>query len=175
VRVQGPTPAQTVGPFFAVGLCGLQRLVAEDDPRAVRISGILFDGDGGPIEDGVVEIWQADAEGRYPRSGESFNGFGRCLTTAHGEFSFLTVKPGPVGALEAPHLAVSVFARGLLKRLVTRIYFPDETVANASDPVLRSIEDPARRETLIAAGDDGDLRFDIHLQGERETVFFELE
>jgi protocatechuate 3,4-dioxygenase alpha subunit len=174
VTVLGPTPSQTVGPFFAVGLRGFQRLVADDEPRAIRISGILFDGAGEPVDDGLIEIWQADPEGRYPRNGERFTGFGRCLMTGRGEFSFVTLKPGPVAG-QAPHLAVSIFARGLLKRLVTRIYFPDEVEANASDAVLGSIEDLARRQTLIAVGDDSDLRFDIYLQGERETVFFELE
>jgi protocatechuate 3,4-dioxygenase alpha subunit len=109
---------------------------------------------------------------------QDFSGFGRSGTDAGGEFSFSTVKPGPVpgpdGRLQAPHVMVSVFARGLLKRLVTRIYFPDEEEANAVDPVLSSIEDKKLRRTLIARDEGGALRFDIHLQGENQTAFFEL-
>ena len=107
---------------------------------------------------------------------EGFTGFGRCATDHEGRFEFLTVKPGPVpgpgGRQQAPHIDVSVFARGLLNRLVTRIYFPDEAEANAADAVLSLIEDEHERQTLIAEQDDGALRFDIHLQGERETTFF---
>jgi protocatechuate 3,4-dioxygenase alpha subunit len=133
----------------------------------------------------MVEIWQADREGRYDSPtddrddlDEDFSGFGRSGTDESGEFSFWTLKPGPVpgpdGQVQAPHVMVSVFARGLLKRLVTRIYFPDEEEANAGDPVLSSIEDQELRSTLIARDEGDSLRFDIHLQGDGQTAFFEL-
>ena len=139
------------------------------------------------MPDAMVEIWQADAAGRYNHPAddrqdlpieEGFSGFGRSGTDADGRFYFVTLKPGLVpgadGRMQAPHIMVSVFARGLLKRAVTRIYFPDEDEANAADPVLSSIEDPELRESLVAR-DEGDvLRFDIHLQGEKQTAFFGL-
>ena len=113
-----------------------------------------------------------------PLDPETFSGFGRSGTDAGGTFSFVTFKPGPVpgpkGSLQAPHVMVSVFARGLLRRLVTRIYFPDEEEANAADPVLSSIEDEQYRRTLVAHIEGDALRFDIHLQGEDQTAFFEL-
>jgi protocatechuate 3,4-dioxygenase alpha subunit len=173
----GPTPSQTIGPFFHDALLDEDRseLVASDHPGAIRIEGAVYDGAGDPVSDAMVEIWQADPAGRYD---EGFSGFGRTGTDAGGSFSFVTVKPGPVpgpvGGTQAPHIMVSVFARGLLKRLVTRIYFPDEGDANASDPVLSAIEDPEHRRTLVARDEGGALRFDIRLQGENETAFFEL-
>jgi protocatechuate 3,4-dioxygenase alpha subunit len=186
-----PTPSQTIGPFFHDALLDEDRseLVSPDHPGAVRIEGAVYDGAGEPVPDAMVEIWQADRTGRYddptedrggqPLDPEGFSGFGRSGTDAGGRFSFVTVKPGPVpgpdGSTQAPHVMVSVFARGLLKRLVTRIYFPDEEEANALDPVLYSVEDPGFRETLVA-GDAGEvLSFDIHLQGECQTAFFELQ
>ena len=180
------TPSQTVGPFFHDALLDRDRseLVPPDHPDAVRIEGTVYDGAGAPVPDAMLEIWQADPAGRYNHSGKGpqpaagFTGFGRCGTDAGGNFSFVTLKPGPVpgpdggGPRQAPHVAVSVFARGLLKRLVTRIYFPDEGEANARDPVLSSIEDPELGRTLVA-GEEGDvLRFDVRLQGERQTAFF---
>jgi protocatechuate 3,4-dioxygenase alpha subunit len=130
------------------------------------------------VPDGLIEILQADPAGSYARgNGQQggFRGFARCKTGSEGEFSFLTVKPGrvpyPDGRLQAPHVEVLVFSRGLLKHLVTRIYFPDEEVANAADPVLASITDPGARSTLVARDDGGVLVFDIHLQGDRETAF----
>jgi protocatechuate 3,4-dioxygenase alpha subunit len=183
------TPSQTVGPFFGFALPreGGAELVAPDAPGALRIEGRVLDGEGDPVDDALVEIWQANRAGRYahpddPRDDlpleEGFTGFGRCATDAEGRFAFVTVKPGAVpgadGAPQAPHIDVSVFARGLLNRLVTRIYFPDEPEANASDPTLTAIEDPAVRATLVAAAQDGVLRHDIRLQGDPETVFFEL-
>ena len=167
------TPSQTVGPFFAVGLLDIvgPELVEPGSPGAIRIEGVLLDGAGDPVPDGVLEIWQADARGRYSPDG----GFGRCGTDAEGRFHFVTVKPGqvpgPDGRLQAPHLALGVFARGLLKRLATRIYFPDEAEANAADPVLSGLDDAARA-TLVAREDEGVLRFDVRLQGEGETTFF---
>ncbi|HEV7466686.1 MAG TPA: protocatechuate 3,4-dioxygenase subunit alpha [Candidatus Dormibacteraeota bacterium] len=181
------TPSQTVGPFFAVALpwAGGAEVVPPGTPGAVRIRGRVLDGTGEPVADALVETWQADPGGGFdhpddPRgpAAAGFGGFSQCATGAGGEFGILTVKPGPLpapgGGLEAPHLDVSVFARGLLARLVTRIYFPDEAGANAADPVLRGIADPAARATLVAVAEPGGLRFDIHLQGSDETVFFEL-
>jgi protocatechuate 3,4-dioxygenase, alpha subunit len=177
------TPPQTVGPFLSIGLTwpNGHLVVPEGSPGALRISGVLRDGAGEPVADGMVETWQADAEGRFdhpddPRvpSGSCFGGFGRCPTDAEGRFQIVTLKPGALGDGQAPHIDVSVFARGLLNRLVTRIYFPDEAEANAADPVLASIEDAAERATLIAREDGGVLRFDIRLQGDGETVFFDV-
>ena len=182
-----PTPSQTVGPFYSFGL------EWEDGPFAVpagtegaiRVSGRLLDGLGHPVPDGLIETWQADPDGRFahpddPRGAvewDGFRGFARTPTDGHGNWSVLTLKPGPVpgpgGVAQAPHIAVSVFARGLLARLVTRIYFGDEEAANAADPVLRSLRGgDEERATLIAASVDGGYRLDIHLQGPDETVFF---
>jgi protocatechuate 3,4-dioxygenase alpha subunit len=184
-----PTPSQTVGPFFHDALLDEDHseLVSPDHPEAIRIEGTVYDGEGEPVSDAMVEIWQANGAGRYndPKDdredlplGEGFSGFGRSGTDAGGRFSFVTVKPGPVpdpdGGMQAPHIMVSVFARGLLKRVVTRIYFPDEEEANANDPVLSSVEDPGFRRTLVADDEGGALRFDIYLQGENQTAFFEL-
>ena len=185
-----PTPSQTVGPFFHDALLdeNHSELVPPDHPEAIRIEGAVYDGAGEPVSDAMVEIWQANEAGRYndpnddreglPLDPETFSGFGRSGTDAGGRFSFVTVKPGPVplpdGGVQAPHIMVSVFARGLLKRVVTRIYFPDEERANATDPVLSSIENPKLRETLIARVEGEVLRFDIHLQGENQAAFFEL-
>ena len=170
-----PTPSQTIGPFFHDALLGEDRseLAAPDHPEAVRIEGTIYDGAGEPVPDAMVEIWQTNAAGRY-NDPETFSGFGRSGTDAGGRFSFVTIKPGPDGSLQAPHITVSVFARGLLKHLVTRIYFPDEEEANAADPVLSSINDSELRKTLVACAEEGVLRFDIHLQGENQTAFFEL-
>jgi protocatechuate 3,4-dioxygenase alpha subunit len=182
-----PTPSQTIGPFFHDALLDEDRseLVSPNDPEAIRIVGTVYDGAGEVVPDAMVEIWQANKAGRYNHPAddrddmpleEGFSGFGRSGTDASGGFSFSTVKPGPVpasdGKVQAPHVMVSVFARGLLKRLVTRIYFPDEEEANTVDPVLSSIEDREFRETLIARDEGGVLRFDIHLQGDGQTVFF---
>jgi protocatechuate 3,4-dioxygenase alpha subunit len=181
------TPSQTVGPYLSIGLIGGPigpSLVAEDDPRAIRVRGRLLDGAGDGVPDGMIEIWQANAAGRYahPADGrdeppleDGFTGFGRADTVDDGWFELLTVKPGPVpgpnGGLQAPHLLVGVFARGLLKRLSTRMYFPDEAQANGADPVLSAL-DEARRETLVARVEGDALRFDIRLQGEGQTTFF---
>jgi protocatechuate 3,4-dioxygenase alpha subunit len=163
------TPSQTIGPFFHIGLDvpGTERLVSADHPEAVRIEGRVLDGAGDPVIDALIEVW--DARGAR---------FGRCATDAEGRYRFLTVKPSGSSVrgapAEAPHLNVSVFARGLLDRLVTRIYFPDEEASNAADPVLSMIADPGARATLLARSEPGSLRFDIHLQGKDETVFFEV-
>jgi len=196
------TPSQTIGPFFAVGLIWPDgpEVVPEGTPGAVLIGGRVLDGAGAPVADALIETWQADPQGDFahpddPRgpggsggppgwspggSGDGgFRGFGRSATDAEGRWAIRTVKPGPLpapdGGTEAPHLDVSVFARGLLGRLVTRVYFPDEPQANAADPLLGSIPDPEVRARLVAVPDgEGGLRFDIHLQGERETPFLAI-
>jgi protocatechuate 3,4-dioxygenase alpha subunit len=181
------TPSQTTGPYLEIGLIGgpiSSNLVDESDPRAISLSGMLSDGAGRPVPDGLIEIWQANAAGRYAHPAddreeipleEGFTGFGRSATDEAGRFGFVTVKPGRVpwvdGRLQAPHLVVGIFARGLLKRVATRMYFPDEGVANADDPVLLGLE-PEERATLVAREDDGALLFDIVLQGPGQTTFF---
>lgn len=187
-RPGGITPSQTIGPFFAYALTprayggpelATERLAGEGVPgERIRIEGQVLDGDGAAVGDAMLEIWQADAQGRHqPQGNAGFTGFGRAETTLEdGRFVFETVRPGPVpgpgGVLQAPHLSLSVFARGVLVRLMTRIYFAGEP-ANATDPVLALVPQ-ARRETLIAQRNEaGVYRFDIHLQGAQETVFFE--
>jgi protocatechuate 3,4-dioxygenase, alpha subunit len=172
------TPSQTVGPFFAIGLPWPEgpNVVGADEPGAFTIAGTVFDGEGTPIPDAVIETWQADEHGSFGER-EGFRGFARVPTGDDGAWAIRTVKPapvpGPAGAAQAPHLDVSVFCRGLLHRCVTRIYFADEAAANAADPVLASVPE-GRRETLLARRTDDGYRFDIHLQGERETVFFDV-
>jgi protocatechuate 3,4-dioxygenase, alpha subunit len=182
------TPSQTTGPYLTIGLIGgpiSSRLVDESDPRAVRVSGMLLDGAGATVQDGLIEIWQANAAGRYAHPADDreelpledgFTGFGRSATDDAGRFELVTLKPGRVpwvdGRLQAPHVLVGVFARGLLKRVATRMYFPDEEASNAQDPVLLGLE-PEERATLVARMDeDGGLRFDIVLQGAGQTTFF---
>ena len=164
------TPAQTVGPYFSIGL------LWEDGPDVVPagtageiwLRGQVLDGGRDPIPDAMIETWQADPGGDYETPG--FRGFGRCPTDADGRWAIRTVKPG-AAAGQAPHIAVSVFARGLLHRVVTRIYFADEEAANASDPVLAGL-DEAARATLIAPLENDGYRFDVRLQGDDETTFF---
>ena len=161
------TPSQTVGPYFTLGLFASQadELVEPTSAGAVHVTGRVLDGAGDPVPDAMVELWQADEGGRY----RGDFGWGRSGCDAEGRFSFITVKPGRVGGTDAPHLVLMVFARGLLRAVLTRMYFPDEEEANAADPVLTAVDDAS---TLVArAGDDG-LEFDIRLQGDRETVFF---
>ncbi|MGZ4251633.1 MAG: protocatechuate 3,4-dioxygenase subunit alpha [Solirubrobacteraceae bacterium] len=179
------TPSQTVGPYFAIGLPWPQGpyAVPVGTPGAIRISGVVYDGEGDPVPDNMIETWQADSEGRFadlhghggPAAPDGFRGFARCgYEDGDGSYEIITVKPGPVpgpGGIQAPHIDVSVFARGLLHRCVTRIYFADEPGANAADSVLGSV--PAdRRATLLAQPTDDGYRFDIRLQGRGETVFF---
>lgn len=155
------TPSQTVGPYYAIGLVRRieNELVPANDPAAIRVTGRLLDGDEQPIGDGMIEVWQ-DSDGLWGRSG----------TDAQGRFSFLTVKP-PASRGEAPHLDVYVFARGLLKHQLTRMYFPDEADSNGVDPVLASLPE-ADRAALVGEQEDGVVRFDIRMQGDRQTVFF---
>jgi len=189
-----PASSQTVGPFFHLGMVYLERdnFVAEGVAgERITIRGKVLDGDGEPVPDAVLEIWQADSAGRYPSEfspqnsvSPRFLGFGRTETDDHGEFKFTTIKPGPVpapeGSLQAPHIVVTLFSRGLLKPLRTRLYFPDEA-GNVDDAVLRQVP-PDRRSTLMAtrAGERGaqnarENLFDwnIVMQGDGETVFFD--
>ena len=184
--IGGRTPSQTVGPYFAIGLPWPDGpfVVPEGTPAAIWIRGRVLDGDGEPVPDSLIETWQADAHGHFRDPDESrdvaswFRGFGRASAEPAGEWAIHTVKPGttvePDGRTHAPHIDVTVFARGLLKHLVTRIYFEDEPETNAKDPTLASVPDPAARATLLAARSEDGYRFDIRLQGEGETVFFEV-
>ena len=184
------TTWQTVGPFFSIGLSWLYRdnlAGAGVSGERVEILGRILDGDGKPVPDGIIEIWQANSQGKYAHPDDpqekpdeaGFTGYGRVPTDDAGRFRFATIKPGRVpgsdGKLQAPHLAVSVFTRGLLRRLITRIYFPDES-SNAGDFALGLVE-AGRRETLIAKkidGRDGVLEWNVVLQGPGETVFFDV-
>jgi protocatechuate 3,4-dioxygenase alpha subunit len=200
------TPSQTVGPFFAYGLTPEGRcdwkpndiytwkntaesniVTPEVSGEHIRIEGQVLDGDGAPINDAMIEIWQADAQGRYahPRDNRAlpnatFKGFGRSATDKQGVYAFETVKPGPVpgpnGKQQAPHIVVCIFSRGMLRQIYTRLYFSDEK-ANDSDPIL-SIVPAERRGTLIAAregnGNPPLYRFNIRVQGDNETVFFDI-
>jgi protocatechuate 3,4-dioxygenase alpha subunit len=191
------TPSQTVGPYFKYGLTpggsyhwndafGNDLLTPDVSGERIRIVGRVFDGDGKVVPDSMLEIWQADAQGRFadpqdtrgvPNS--AFRGFGRCGTSTDGEFSFHTIKPGvvpgPKGKPQAPHIVMAVFARGMTQQTMTRIYFEGDA-ANVGDPILALV--PAdRRATLIAKREPGEgsvYRFDVYLQGDGETVFFDL-
>ena len=180
------TPSQTVGPFFTIGLTwdDGSEVVPAGTPGEIWIRGVVYDGAGDPIPDAVVETWQADGDGRFPSADDprgavdtsGFRGLGRSGTDEHGRWQIRTVKPGPLpavgGGSEAPHIDVGLLARGLLARLVTRIYFADEPVANSADPVLTMLPESADPATLMAVPSEDGYRFDIRLQGEGETVFF---
>jgi protocatechuate 3,4-dioxygenase alpha subunit len=195
--MSGITPSQTVGPYFEYGLTpgtsyqwndafGNDLVTPDVSGERIRIVGQIFDGDGKTITDSMLEIWQADAQGRFadpqdkralPNS--AFRGFGRCGTDAGGGYSFHTIRPGPVPGPgdkpQAPHILLAVYARGMTQQTMTRIYFENEP-ANATDPILALVPSD-RRSTLIAkreAGDAVTYRFDVHLQGNRETVFFDV-
>jgi protocatechuate 3,4-dioxygenase alpha subunit len=166
----GTTPSQTVGPFFSICLPWPDgaTVVEPGTEGAIALRGHVLDGDGEPVPDALVETWQAGPDGDF---GDGFRGFGRSPTDGDGAWEVVTLKPGPVGDGQAPHIDVSVLARGLLDRVVTRVYFADEAQANAADPVLSRLSE-AQRTTLIAERHDGGYRFDIHLQGADETTFF---
>jgi len=182
------TTSQTIGPYLRIGLEWMQieDLAAPGVAgERVAIEGTIVDADGRPVNDAAVEIWQADSEGRYaspedPRAtslDRAFRGYGRSLTNDAGAFRFRTIKPGPVpgpgGRKQAPHLVVTIFMRGLLKQLVTRLYFPDDP-RNADDPVLGLVP-AARRGTLVARKQgDARLEWNVVLQGKHETVFFDF-
>ncbi len=203
------TPSQTVGPFFAYGLApnnrcewrppggeklydwkdtvGANLVTPDASGERIRIEGRVIDGDGAPINDAMIEIWQADAQGRYahPRDNRAlpntaFKGFGRSATDKDGVYSFDTIKPGavagPNGKAQAPHIVVCIFSRGMLRQIYTRMYFSDEK-ANASDPILALVP-VDRRPTLVATKDKAATkplyRFDIRVQGGNETVFFDI-
>lgn len=174
-----PAPGQTIGPFFAdaMTLEGGENLVGREHPGAIRLHGTVRDGNGDPVPDALLEIWQPDGAGRIVaeagslhRDGYTFTGWGRCATDATGRYSFTTLAPGASEAGRAPFVAMTVFARGLLNRLFTRIYLPGDERALDADPLLAALP-PDRRGTLIAARDTDGYRFDVVLQGPTETVF----
>ncbi|QVQ53569.1 protocatechuate 3,4-dioxygenase subunit alpha [Spiractinospora alimapuensis] len=184
------TPSQTVGPYLHIGLPwdGGPYAADADAPNAFWIRGTVYDGEGTPVRDALIETWQADPDGRFnhpddPRGAMTypgFRGFARSDTRDGGAYAVRTLKPGvvpgPAGP-QAPHIDVSVFARGMLHRVVTRIYFPEEVEANASDPVLSAITEEDARATLVATKADDGYTFDIRIQGGptgRETVFFDI-
>ena len=190
-----PTASQTVGPFFSFGLDHPAWSDLTQGGKAagetIVIEGRVLDGDRAPVPDALIEIWQANAAGKYDHPEDRqekpgdrhFHGFGRSATDGEGRYRFKTLRPGAVpgrgNTLQAPHINVTVFARGLLKHLVTRLYFADSGAANDSDPVLSTIDDLAARRTLLASPQAGErgarvYRFDIVLQGDGETVFFDV-
>jgi protocatechuate 3,4-dioxygenase alpha subunit len=199
VQDKGITPSQTVGPFFKYGLTPngqydwndafTGNLVTPDTSgERIRVEGRVFDGDGAPVPDCMLEVWQADSQGRFadPQDKRAlpntkFRGFGRVGTDANGVYAFDTIKPGavpdPDGKPQAPHLLLAVFARGMLRHLYTRIYFGGEA-ANGSDPVLGGLVPSDRRATLIAEREPGNgsavYKLDLRLQGDGETVFFDV-
>lgn len=185
------TASQTVGPYLHIGLSGLDcaDLTAgapELAAQRIVIEGRVVDGHGEPVSDGMVEIWQANPAGRYRHAEDTrelplvpgFTGFGRVATAPDGSFRFITVKPGAVpdgkGRLQAPHIMVSVFMRGLVKHVATRMYFADETVANAADDVLALVPAERRGTLIAAAAGPGAYRWNVILQGSDETVFFDI-
>ena len=186
----GPTPSQTVGPYFSMRLSGPGQNVLTTSPDRIVIAGRVIDGDDRPVEDALLEIWQASPSGRYRHPDDrrdlpledGFTGFGRAATDfTTGEYSFVTLKPGLVpdseGLFQAPHIALMVQGRGMLNPVFTRIYFDDEAAANDDDLVLRGVPQ-SRRHTLIARRQDGavppEYHFDVRFQGEDETVFFDF-
>ena len=195
------SPSQTAGPYVHIGCmpnyCGIEGVYAEDPGRQmldahtsgtrIRICGYIYDGDGAPLTDAVLETWQADAAGRYPSPQDTrgaadanFGGWGRePCDSQTGEFRFATIKPGrvpyPDGRLQAPHITLWIVARGINVGLHTRLYFDDEASANAVDPILAQVDPQDRVATLIAhSTGGGGFRFDIHLQGADETVFLDM-
>ncbi len=179
-----PTPAQTVGPFYGYALPFAKdnELLAPGSPGSIRLQGTMYDGAGATVPDAVLEIWQPDHDGAivrttgsFVRDGYTFTGWGRSSVGHSGIFTFTTVNPGPTAPQAAPFISVAIFARGLTNRLFTRIYLPEDEQALAQDTLLASLE-PERRTTLIARRDpDGGLTWNIHLQGENETVFLDFQ
>lgn len=173
------TPGQTVGPFygFALPYDDGHKLVDRSHPGAIRLHGTVYDGEGTPIPDSMLEIWQADEQGNVSsapgslvRDGYTFTGWGRVAVDNVGHYDFQTVNPGAEDG-KAPFIAMVVFARGLLNKLHTRIYLPDDEQALANDPLLSSLPEERRRTLIATREPSGDLRFDVHLQGDDETVF----
>jgi protocatechuate 3,4-dioxygenase, alpha subunit len=183
-----PTASQTVGPYLHIGLSWLtvSRIAVPDCPgEHIVIRGRVLDADGKGVNDALLELWQADSRGKYMHPDDTrpippsadFRGFGRVPTDAEGRFEFHTIKPGSLpgqhGGTQAPHIVVSVFMRGILKQIRTRIYFPNDPL-NATDPVLNLVP-PDRRATLIARPGTGNLlEWDVNLQGPNETVCFDV-
>ena len=177
-----PTPGQTVGPFYGYALPypGDNELVRPGHPDAIRLHGTVYDGAGNPVPDALLEIWQAGPDGQVPqaegslrRDGWTFTGFGRTAVDDNGHYSFTTVRPGATEAGSAPFFAMTIFARGLLNRLFTRIYLPGDEAALAADRLLETVAED-RRSTLVATRDEDGYRFDVRLQGEGETVFLQF-
>jgi len=182
-----PTPSQTAGPFvyLGAGWLAVENMAGDDNAGAIEVSGSVIDGAGAPVTDAMIEFWQADEHGLFPpETAPGWKGFTRLFTDPAGRYRLVTRKPGTgvqdgergeAAENEAPHLNMSIFARGLLQRLVTRVYFPDEP-ANSTDPVLASLPTGLRErliaDTLPHAAGHPVYHFDVHLQGERETVFF---
>lgn len=178
-KTNEPTPGQTVGPFFAFGLKYEKdhQVAFPHSPGAIVLGGTVYDGDGNPIPDALVEIFGATPEGTVPRArgarrrdDHSFTGFGRSSTTDEGHYEFWTLNPGPVDG-KAPFFAAIVFARGLPDKLHTRIYLPEHEELRAADPLLSSLTDDERATLVATRTPDGNLHHDIRLQGENETVF----
>jgi protocatechuate 3,4-dioxygenase, alpha subunit len=184
---EGLTPSQTVGPFFhqALPYDAGPDVVGPTRSGSIRLSGKVLDGEGAPVPDAMVEIWQADESGRFSGQrgiyadtrDDAFRGFGRCATDPDGRYEFRTVKPAGVptahGDTQAPHVAMSVFARGMLRPVVTRVYFDDEEQANRTDPLLTAV-DSDRRGTLVASRTGDGYGFDVRIQGADETVFLDV-
>ncbi|PRA03019.1 protocatechuate 3,4-dioxygenase subunit alpha [Arthrobacter sp. MYb229] len=175
-----PTPGQTIGPFYgyAMPFDKDNELVNQANPNSVRLHGVITDGKGEAIPDALLEIWQADEhgivvskDGSLVRDGYTFTGWGRTAVDNVGHYTFTTLNPGATEAGKAPFIMLTVFARGLLNRLFTRIYLPEDTAALASDPLLAALDDEQRRTLIATREEDGSLRFDIRLQGDLETVF----
>lgn len=175
-----PTPGQTIGPFYGYALPFEKdnELVNQANPNSVRLHGVITDGNGDVIPDSLLEIWQADEngnvvsrDGSLVRDGYTFTGWGRVAVDNVGHYTFTTVNPGPTEEGKAPFIMLTVFARGLLNRLFTRIYLPEDTEALANDPLLASLSVDERKTLIATREEDGSLRFDIRLQGEDETVF----
>ncbi len=175
-----PTPSQTIGPFFGFALPrpGMAAVVPHGTAAGMTLAGTVYDAAGEPIRDALIELWQADPQGRLPvappaGSAPRFRGFGRCATDREGRYCFHTVQPGAIldgaGALQTPHMCLVVFARGLLNKLLTRVYLPGEA-RNAADPLLSALPED-QRITLIAQPEGVNLRHDVHLSGAHETVF----